>query len=176
MSTLDTQMSFDDAAVARMIQSVGAAVPVRADHATSPMSASSREENNQASALMNVSRNLGGTFGISLVQTMLARRAQLHQAQYVESLNPLNPNYAHGIQQTDPCADQPGHAAGARRAQDGRGARSTGTLRPAGEHAVLYRRVPCPDDRGLRGALPLVLLMRKGPASRRASEPRAAAP
>jgi DHA2 family multidrug resistance protein len=54
-------------------------------------------ENNQASALMNVSRNLGGTFGISLVQTMLAQRAQAHQAQYVETLNPLNPNYTNAI-------------------------------------------------------------------------------
>jgi DHA2 family multidrug resistance protein len=51
------------------------------------------EDNNQASALMNVSRNLGGTLGISFAQTMLARRSQIHQAQYVESLNPLNPNY-----------------------------------------------------------------------------------
>ena len=57
------------------------------------MSGWTRSENNQASALMNVSRNLGGTFGISLVQTMLARQSQVHQAQYVESLNPLNPNY-----------------------------------------------------------------------------------
>ena len=48
---------------------------------------------------MNVSRNLGGTFGISLVQTLLAQRSQIHQAQYVETLNPLNPNYTHGIQQ-----------------------------------------------------------------------------
>jgi DHA2 family multidrug resistance protein len=54
-------------------------------------------QNNQASALMNVSRNLGGTFGISLVQTMLARQSQVHQAQYVETLNPLNPNYTNGI-------------------------------------------------------------------------------
>jgi DHA2 family multidrug resistance protein len=46
---------------------------------------------------MNVSRNLGGTFGISLVQTMLARQGQVHQAQYVETLNPLNPSYAAGI-------------------------------------------------------------------------------
>jgi DHA2 family multidrug resistance protein len=42
---------------------------------------------------MNVSRNLGGTFGISLVQTMLAQRLQVHQSQYVETLNPLHPTY-----------------------------------------------------------------------------------
>lgn len=49
--------------------------------------------------MLNVSRNLGGTFGISLVQTMLTWRSQAHQAQYVETLNPLNPNYAAGIAQ-----------------------------------------------------------------------------
>ena len=43
-------------------------------------------ENNQASALMNVARNFGGTLGISSVQTMLARRSQWHQARLIESL------------------------------------------------------------------------------------------
>ena len=51
------------------------------------------EENNQASALMNVARNLGGTVGISTVQTLLAQREQFHQSRLVEGLNPLNPNY-----------------------------------------------------------------------------------
>lgn len=97
MAGLNTQMSFHDAAVARMIQSVG--LPFLFIPITNAAYVGLRpDENNQASALMNVSRNLGGTFGISLVQTMLERRAQVHQAQYVESLNPLNPNYAAGIQ------------------------------------------------------------------------------
>jgi MFS transporter, DHA2 family, multidrug resistance protein len=97
MSTLDTQMSFDNAAYARMIQSVGLPflfVPITAVSYVGL----DPKDNNQASALMNVSRNLGGTFGISFVQTMLARRAQAHQAQYVEGLNPLNPGYAQGLQ------------------------------------------------------------------------------
>jgi DHA2 family multidrug resistance protein len=96
MSTLNTQMSFETAAYARMIQSVGLPflfVPIT----NAAYVGLSPRENNQASALMNVSRNLGGTFGISLVQTMLAQRAQVHQAQYVETLNPLNPNYASAI-------------------------------------------------------------------------------
>jgi DHA2 family multidrug resistance protein len=54
-------------------------------------------ESNQASALMNVARNLGGTIGISSVQTMLAQRQQVHQSQLVETLNPLNPTYAAGV-------------------------------------------------------------------------------
>jgi DHA2 family multidrug resistance protein len=96
MSTLNTQMSFDNAAVARMIQSIGLPflfVPITAVAYVGVKP----DQNNQASALMNMSRNLGGTFGISFVQTMLARRSQVHQAQYAETLNPLNPNYVTGL-------------------------------------------------------------------------------
>ena len=96
MSTLNTMMSFNDAALARMIQSVG--MPFMFVPITAVAYVGLRpNENNQASALLNVSRNLGGTMGISFAQTMLARRGQVHQAQYVETLNPLNPNYTHGI-------------------------------------------------------------------------------
>ena len=49
---------------------------------------------------MNVARNLGGTFGISGVQTLLAQRQQWHQSHMVERLNPLNPNYAAGLART----------------------------------------------------------------------------
>ena len=56
-------------------------------------------ESNQASALMNVMRNLGGSIGISLVQALTAQRQQFHQARYVESLNPLNPNFTQGLNQ-----------------------------------------------------------------------------
>jgi DHA2 family multidrug resistance protein len=97
MSTLNSLMSFNDAAMARMIQSLGLPfmfVPISAVAYVGLKP----NENNQASALMNVSRNLGGTLGISMSQTMLARRAQVHQAQYSEALNPLNPNYVHATQ------------------------------------------------------------------------------
>ncbi|HVW75593.1 MAG TPA: DHA2 family efflux MFS transporter permease subunit [Rhizomicrobium sp.] len=96
MAGLDTGMAFRDAAIARMIQSV--ALPFLFVTITNIAYVGiSPRQNNQASALMNVSRNLGGTFGISLVQTMLARQSQVHQAQYVESLNPLNYNYTAAI-------------------------------------------------------------------------------
>ena len=51
------------------------------------------EQNNQASGLVNVARNLGGTFGISLVQTLLAQREQWHQSRLTETLNGFNPLY-----------------------------------------------------------------------------------
>jgi len=96
LSTLNTQMSFNDAAIARMIQSI--ALPFLFVPITNVAYVGIKpEDTNQASALMNMGRNLGGTFGISLVQTLLARQSQVHQAQYVESLNPLNPNYNNAI-------------------------------------------------------------------------------
>ena len=98
MSHLDTQLSFSSAALARMYQSLGLPflfVPIT----TIAYVGLKPSESNQASALMNVARNLGGTIGISSVQTLLAQRQQLHQARLVETLNPLNPNYTNGIQQ-----------------------------------------------------------------------------
>jgi DHA2 family multidrug resistance protein len=119
MSTLNTEMTFTNAAVARMVQSVGMPfmfVPITAVAYVGLKP----NENNQASALMNVSRNLGGTLGISFAQTMLARQAQIHQSQYVETLNPLNPNYnhavsgiAHGVMSRGVPAADAGRAAGA---------------------------------------------------------------
>ncbi|WP_293366292.1 DHA2 family efflux MFS transporter permease subunit [Phenylobacterium sp.] len=50
-------------------------------------------QSSQASSMLSISRNLGGTLGISLVQTFLAQREQFHQSRLVEGLNPLNPNY-----------------------------------------------------------------------------------
>jgi DHA2 family multidrug resistance protein len=99
MSHLDTQMSFASAAFARMFQSVGLPflfVPIT----TIAYVGLKPNESNQASALMNVARNLGGTLGISTVQTLLAQRSQFHQARFVESLSPLNPSYANGTTQT----------------------------------------------------------------------------
>jgi DHA2 family multidrug resistance protein len=96
MSHLNANLSFDDAAMARMYQAIGLPflfVPISmiAYVGLTPT------ESNQASAMMNVARNLGGTIGISSVQTMLVQRAQWHQARLVEHLDPLNPNYSNGI-------------------------------------------------------------------------------
>jgi MFS transporter, DHA2 family, multidrug resistance protein len=98
MTGLDTQMSFEAAATARMFQAVGLPflfVPISAIAYVGL----APTESNQASALMNVARNLGGTIGISTVQTMLAQRSQFHQARLVERLDPLNPNYVQGLGQ-----------------------------------------------------------------------------
>ncbi|HEX5183700.1 MAG TPA: DHA2 family efflux MFS transporter permease subunit [Allosphingosinicella sp.] len=100
LASFNTDISFRDAAFARLFQAVALPflfVPVN----TAAYVGLRPEETNQASALLNVSRNLGGSFGIAWAQTLLVRREQFHQARLVEGLNPLNPNFAqalHGAQ------------------------------------------------------------------------------
>jgi MFS transporter, DHA2 family, multidrug resistance protein len=54
-------------------------------------------ETGQASALINVARNLGGSIGVSLTTTELAQRTQFHQARLVEHAVPSALNYQHAL-------------------------------------------------------------------------------
>ena len=57
------------------------------------------EKTNQASALINVARNLGGSIGVSMAITVLAQRSQLHQLRLTEHLVPSSPQYQSSLQQ-----------------------------------------------------------------------------
>ena len=84
------------AITARNIQAVGIAlffVPL--SYLT--MAYISKEAMNNASAVFNLLRNLGGSFGVAFVTTLLARRAQFHQARLIENLTPFDPNYQLGL-------------------------------------------------------------------------------
>lgn len=52
-----------------------------------------REQVGNATGVYNLMRNVGGSVGISIVSTMLARRAQVHQAMMSAHLSPLNPQF-----------------------------------------------------------------------------------
>src|SRR5262249_5669686 len=77
MMRFNLDIDFRTVANARLIQAAGMAflfVPINtAAYAFLP-----REKNNAASGLMNLARNIGGSVGISVVTTMLDRRAQVH--------------------------------------------------------------------------------------------------
>ena len=49
------------------------------------------EKNNKASSLTNLFRNLGGSFGVAFVATMLARRSQFHQSVVSSHISVYNP-------------------------------------------------------------------------------------
>lgn len=50
-----------------------------------------------ATAIINVARNLGGSIGIGMVQALFARREQFHQERLVSRLQPLNAPYLHAV-------------------------------------------------------------------------------
>ena len=50
-----------------------------------------------ATGIYNLMRNLGGSFGIALVSTLIVRRAQVHQALMVGHLTPYDPAYVEGL-------------------------------------------------------------------------------
>lgn len=52
-----------------------------------------KESVGNASGLYNLMRNIGGSVGISVVETILARHQQLHQTELVRHLVPTLPNY-----------------------------------------------------------------------------------
>ncbi|WP_407153902.1 DHA2 family efflux MFS transporter permease subunit [Bradyrhizobium sp. STM 3557] len=55
------------------------------------------DKTNQASALINVARNVGGSMGVALAQTMLAQRQQFHQSRLIEHAAPSDIGYQQTI-------------------------------------------------------------------------------
>jgi DHA2 family multidrug resistance protein len=57
---------------------------------TLTMAAMRKEEMGNATAIFNLLRNLGGSFGVAFITTILARRVQFHQARLIEHLTPFD--------------------------------------------------------------------------------------
>jgi DHA2 family multidrug resistance protein len=92
MTRLSLQISFHEAMMMRIYQAVGLAflfVPIN----TVSYAGVPREKNNHVSAMMNLARNLGGGVGISLAQTLLARRAQWHQNMLAAHTSRFDPHF-----------------------------------------------------------------------------------
>ena len=53
-----------------------------------------REKTNSATGLINLTRNMGGSVGISVVAALQSRFAQVSQSNLTSHLNPLNPVYS----------------------------------------------------------------------------------
>ena len=51
------------------------------------------EQNNSASALLNLARNMGASFGIALTSTIISIQSQVHINNLTEHTNALNPNF-----------------------------------------------------------------------------------
>jgi DHA2 family multidrug resistance protein len=59
-----------------------------------------KNKTDQASALINVARNVGGSIGVSIAQNTLAFREQFHQSRLVEHITPSSPAYHQTMEAT----------------------------------------------------------------------------
>jgi len=57
-------------------------------------------KNNKASSITNLFRNLGGSFGVAFVTTMLERRTQFHHSILAQHLTPSDVNFRQGLEAT----------------------------------------------------------------------------
>ncbi|TPW25933.1 DHA2 family efflux MFS transporter permease subunit [Pararhizobium mangrovi] len=97
-SDMSTQSTFWGAVLGRFYQSVALPflfIPIN----TVAYVGLPPEDSDKASAMLNFARNLGGAFGISIAQTLLARREQFHQWRMTEGLNMLNSQFSTTLHQ-----------------------------------------------------------------------------
>jgi len=87
MSRFSLEVDFRTIVIARMVQGFGLAfifVPIN----TIAYASVSPQARNQASALMSIARNIGGSIGIGYTTAMLSRHAQANQNLLVSNLTP----------------------------------------------------------------------------------------
>lgn len=92
LSRMNLQVAMGNIVPANIINGFGSGfifVPL----ATLAVGTLRNEEIGNATGIQNLLRNIGGSIGLSIVSTMLARSAQAHQAMMVSQLSPLNPVY-----------------------------------------------------------------------------------
>lgn len=92
MSHFNLESSLSTFIWPRIVQGIGLAflfIPVN----TAAFASMSKEKLNEGTGLFNLMRNLGGSFGIAIVATLLSRRQQVQAAHLTEQMSPLNPNF-----------------------------------------------------------------------------------
>ena len=98
MTGLTADISYGYAALARIYLAIGLPflfLPVT----TASYDGVPPEKTNQASALINVARNIGGSIGVAVAQTLLAQRQQFHQSRLIEHAAPSDLGYQQTLDQ-----------------------------------------------------------------------------
>jgi DHA2 family multidrug resistance protein len=99
LTGFNTQVSFDHVIWVRIIQCIGLPlffIPLN----TIAYGNLPPGKNNNASALMNLMRNLGGGIGISVASTLLVRRTQMHQERLSSTATHFYQPFVHFMQST----------------------------------------------------------------------------
>jgi len=99
--SFDLSTDYRHYALARMLQGLGLGfffVPV----SSLAYSFLPANKNNKASSITNLFRNLGGSFGVAFVTTMLERRTQFHHSVLVQHLTSENPVFQRTLDSITP--------------------------------------------------------------------------
>jgi DHA2 family multidrug resistance protein len=99
MSQFNLHADFNSIAWPRVVMGIGMGalmIPL----ITIAFSTIKKEEMGNATSIYNFLRNIGGSFGVAFVTTMIERRAQFHQSHLIEHLTPFDINYQIASQQS----------------------------------------------------------------------------
>lgn len=97
MTTLNLDMSIGQAVKYRAVQTLGLAflfVPIN----TMSYVGVPREKNNEVSAMTNLFRNVGGSVGISMVETVIAQRSQFHHDRLIANFSNFSPQFRSSVE------------------------------------------------------------------------------
>jgi MFS transporter, DHA2 family, multidrug resistance protein len=98
MSGFNLTMDFTTAVTGRIIQGLGMPMLfVTASYLT--MAYVPLDHMNNATAIFSLLRNLGASFGVAFISTMVARRTQFHQLRITENLTQFDPGFMYRLQQ-----------------------------------------------------------------------------
>ena len=96
MSRFNYYIDYNTVAFSRIVMGVGMAM-VFVPLTSLAFSTIKKEEMGNATSIFSLLRNIAGSFGIAIMTTLLARRAQFHQLRLSEQLNPFDQRYQLGL-------------------------------------------------------------------------------
>ncbi len=96
MSRFNLYIDFETVAFSRILMGFGMGL-IFVPLASMAFSTIKKEEMGNATSIFNLLRNISGSFGIAIMTTLLARRAQFHQFRLSEQLNPFDQRYQLGL-------------------------------------------------------------------------------
>ncbi|MCX5699102.1 MAG: DHA2 family efflux MFS transporter permease subunit [Candidatus Omnitrophica bacterium] len=96
MSRFNAYIDYNAVAFSRIVMGFGMGM-VFVPLTSLAFSTIKKEEMGNATSIFSLIRNIAGSFGIAIVTTLLARRAQFHQFRLSEQLNPFDPRYQLGL-------------------------------------------------------------------------------
>jgi DHA2 family multidrug resistance protein len=92
MSRFNSYIDFNTVAFSRIVMGFGMGM-VFVPLTSLAFSTIKKEEMGNATSIFAIIRNIAGSFGIAIMTTLLARRAQFHQFRLSEQLNPFDQRY-----------------------------------------------------------------------------------